>query len=97
MSACCGAARERKAIPKRAGKVRGIFSWVLPSAVLVLMPKCPACLAAYVMLGTGLGLSFSTARYMRWGLLGLCITTLLFLILKRFGYFKKEIDPCNTK
>jgi hypothetical protein len=103
MSACCDAAGDRKA-PTWGRRVREIFAWLLPSAILVLVPKCPACLAAYVMLWTGLGLSLATATYLRWLLLFLCVASLLFLIVKRldrigaiFRYFKKETEPCNTK
>ncbi len=103
MSACCDAASARKA-PTWVRRVREILAWVVPSAVLALVPKCPACLAAYVMLWTGLGLSLSTATYLRWVLLFLCVASLLFLIVKRldrigaiFRYFKKETEPCNTK
>ena len=99
MSACC----DRKA-PTWVRRVREIVAWVLPSAILVLVPKCPACLAAHVMLWTGLGLSLTTATYLRWVLLFLCVASLLFLIVKRldhiaavFSYFKKETEPCNTK
>ena len=66
MSACCDAAGDRKT-PTWVRRVREIFAWVLPSAILVLVPKCPACLAAHVMLWTGLGLSLSTATYLRLG------------------------------
>jgi hypothetical protein len=103
MSACCDAARDRKT-PTWLRRVREIFAWVVPSAILVLAPKCPACLAAYVMLWTGIGLSFSTATYLRWVLLFLCVASLLFLIVERlyrmrsvFSYFKKETEICNTK
>jgi len=51
--------------------------------VWVLMPKCPVCLAAYVALWTGLGLSFATAQYVRWSLLLLSATALLYLVAKR--------------
>ena len=103
MIACCNDADDRKT-PAWARRVREIFAWILPSAVLVLVPKCPACLAAHVTLWTGLGLSLSTATYLRWVLLLLCVASLLFLIVKRlarmgaiFRYFKKETEQCNTK
>jgi hypothetical protein len=103
MSACCDAAKGRQT-PTWVRRVREMFAWVLPSAILVMVPKCPACLAAHVMLWTGLGLSLSIATYLRWVLLGLCVASLLFLIVGRldrlgalFSYFKKETEPCNTK
>jgi hypothetical protein len=103
MSACCATAGDRK-MPTWVRRAREGFAWVFPSAVLVLLPKCPVCLAAHVALWTGLGLSLSTATYLRWVLLFLCIASLLFLIVKRlnrigasFNYFKKETEPCNTK
>jgi hypothetical protein len=56
------------------------------------------------MLWTGLGLSLSTATYLRWVLLSLSAAALLFLILKCFHRigtsFKqsdKETTPCHTK
>jgi hypothetical protein len=103
MSACCGTVSDRKT-PTWVRRVRGIFSWVLPSVILVLVPKCPVCLAAHVTLWTGLGLSLSTAAYLRWVLLILCVASLFFLIVERlnrigaiFSYFKKETEQCNTK
>ena len=81
MSACCNAASDRLA-PTRARRAREVFAWVLPSVILVLVPKCPACLVAHVALWTGLGLSLSTATYLRWVLL-LCVATLLLLLARR--------------
>ena len=103
MSACCDVAGDRNA-PTLARRVRGFLAWVLPSAILVSVPKCPVCLAAHVTLWTGLGLSLSTATYLRWMLLSLCVASLLFLIVERpgriganFRHFKKETEPCHTK
>ena len=83
MRACCGARARSTRTWLR--KVREIFTWALPSAILVLVPKCPACLAAHVALWTGLGLSLSAATYLRWVLLSLCVASLLFLIVKRLS------------
>ena len=103
MNACCVVASDRKT-RTRVRRVREIVAWALPSAILMLLPKCPVCLAAHVTLWTGLGLSLSTATYLRWVLLFLCVASLLFLIVKRldrmgaiFSYFKKETAQCNTK
>jgi len=82
MSDCCHASSDRKT-PACARRVREILAWAVPGAILALLPKCPACLAAYVMLWTGLGLSLATATYLRWVLLFLCVASLLFLIVKR--------------
>ena len=103
MNACCDAASDRKTSTWVA-RVREIFAWFLPSAILVLVPKCPACLAAHVLLWTGLGLSLPTATYLRWMLLFLCVASLLSLIAKSLArkgpilsYFKKETEQCNVK
>jgi hypothetical protein len=103
MSTCCGVASARKR-PTWVRRIRTLFAWVVPSATLALLPKCPVCLAAYVTLWTGLGLSLTAATYLRWTLLGLCLASLLFLIVKHvdrvkivFHYFRKETKPCNTK
>jgi hypothetical protein len=103
MSACCHAANDPKS-PTWAQRVREILAWLLPSAILVLVPKCPACLAAHVTLWTGLGLSLSTATYVWWFLLLVCVASLLFLIVQHldritriFSYFKKETEACNAR
>lgn len=50
--------------------------WLGPGALLLLMPKCPACLAGYVALWTGLGLSFTAAEHLRTGLIAGCVALL---------------------
>src|SRR5262245_10577784 len=56
-------------------------SWLLPSAALALMPKCPACFAAYFAAATGLGLSLSTAAHFRSAALAVCALWLLAISL----------------
>ncbi|WP_298739671.1 hypothetical protein [uncultured Chitinophaga sp.] len=57
--------------------------WMLPGAILILIPKCPMCLAAYIALGTGIGLSVTTAQYLRTGLIAGCILSLAYMLVKQ--------------
>jgi hypothetical protein len=75
---CCNSAGRR---------CLGFAGWVVPSAILALMPKCPACLAGYVAVGTGLGLSLSTATNLQAVLIILCVSLLLYRLVKQLGGF----------
>ena len=68
--------------PQRPCVTRRIAPGILPAALLILIPKCPACLAAYIALGTGIGLSISTAVHLRMLLIVLCATSLACLVIK---------------
>ena len=68
-NACCNVAR-------RSGALAG---WVAPAAILAVIPKCPACVAAYVMLWTGVGLSVSAAGALRASLVFACVAVLVLL------------------
>ena len=54
----------------------------VPVVILAVLPKCPACLAAYVALGTGIGLSLTAATYVRLSLITLCVASLVFFAAK---------------
>jgi len=70
----------RSASPWRRSSAIG--RWIVPIATLALMPKCPVCLAAYLALVSGIGISVTSAAYLRTSLLALSATTLLYLSLK---------------
>jgi hypothetical protein len=42
---------------------RGInhAGWLIPAVLLPLLPKCPACLATYIAIAAGFGVSLTAA------------------------------------
>jgi len=62
---------------------RGV-QWVFPATLLVLIPKCPICVAAYVALFTGVGISVTTARWIQVLMLVICLGSLGYLGVRYF-------------
>jgi hypothetical protein len=50
------------------------------------LPKCPACIAAYVAMGTGLGLTLRAATYLRIGIVILCAIALAYFAVRYIVY-----------
>jgi hypothetical protein len=70
--------------------VRGFFSlagYVIPGATLALLPKCPVCLAAWLGIATGVGLSVTAVARLRTFLVIVCAAALLFLAARRMRRF----------
>jgi hypothetical protein len=79
--------------------VREMSAWLVPSIGLALMPKCPACVAGYVALLTGIGVSLPTANYLRLLLVIVCVASLVYLAVRRMrrsrpGERERNVD-CN--
>ena len=70
-------ARRQRTLFRRAGDV---CRWTAPGVVLLILPKCPACLAGYIAVGTGVGLSITSATYVRWLLIALCVISLVLMV-----------------
>jgi hypothetical protein len=60
-----------------------LVGWIVPGAILALIPKCPICLAGYVALWTGLGLSVAAAANLRVLLIIVCVILLIFLAARQ--------------
>jgi hypothetical protein len=82
MPTCCAhpASEPRRPWPRR---IASLIQWAIPAAALALIPKCPLCLAGYIALWTGLGISFTAASYLRGTLIALCLLSLGFLAATR--------------
>lgn len=75
---CCAHAPR----PTWFGRCVAGLRWVVPAALLALMPKCPLCFAGYIALATGVGLSFTVASWLRLGLIVLCVAALVWFAVK---------------
>jgi hypothetical protein len=61
------------------GRAWRAIQWLIPATFLMLIPKCPMCVASYVALFTGIGIGFSTARAIQILMVVLCVAALAFL------------------
>jgi hypothetical protein len=86
---CCERGANAPRSPRSPGvrRLLGIIGWLLPSAGLVLMPKCPLCLAAWIGVATGIGLSVAEATHLRLGLFVVYAAALLFLMANRVRHW----------
>jgi hypothetical protein len=62
--------------PRRLGAA---VEWAIPILTLALVPKCPFCVAAYILFLTGMGVSLSTAAAIRWAMIGVSLAALVWL------------------
>jgi hypothetical protein len=66
-------------------RIRNAAGWIVPSVGLALLPKCPLCVAAYLAIGTGIGVSLTTASYLRTSFELLCFGSLGYLAVRRLA------------
>jgi hypothetical protein len=67
-----------------------ITKLIIPSVVLAILPKCPVCLAGYIAVGTGIGVSVTSATYLRTSLIILCLISMSYLAAKRLLRLRRK-------
>jgi hypothetical protein len=77
-------------------RIREVAGWIVPGALLALMPKCPMCLVAYVAL-SGLTLSCSSAQMLMRTLTALCIGTLALCVVRRVVNCRQNKQTFNLQ
>ena len=78
---CCG---------HRGRRVLNNSGWLVPAAILALLPKCPACFVMYFAIATGFGLSVTTAAYLRVLLAAVSVASLVWLAVKQARYIQRR-------
>jgi hypothetical protein len=69
-----------------------VAGWTIPGALLALLPKCPACLAVYLALGTGIGISVSTATILRASLVSLCAASFVYMTARFISKIYRRME-----
>ncbi|HKX83144.1 MAG TPA: hypothetical protein VJL58_02900 [Pyrinomonadaceae bacterium] len=71
-------------------RLRSLTKWTAPGAILLIVPKCPLCIVAYVAMFTGVGLSVSTAATLRITLIVVSSAILLYVAASSLLYLKRN-------
>ena len=58
------------------------MGWFLPSALLLVIPKCPLCVVAYTAAITGIGISVTTAAGIRISLIAASLCLLVIVLVR---------------
>jgi hypothetical protein len=81
---CCVAGPASQRLARRLSRVTAS---ILPAAVLVFLPKCPLCLAAWLAVATGFSFSAVGAAWVRGSIVLLWVAAVAPIIWRRvFGH-----------
>ena len=72
--------------PRRAG----LLGALVPGSLLLILPKCPLCVAAYVAAFTGIGVSVATVSHIKFALASLCVVS-TFYFLAYLSFFRRRV------
>jgi hypothetical protein len=82
MSCCYHEADRKRNAARSESRGAAVIQWAIPVIGLALVPKCPACVAAYVLIFTGVGLSLPAAAAVRWILIAFGAVALVILVVR---------------
>jgi hypothetical protein len=72
-------------------RLLNFVGWIVPTAILALIPKCPACVAGYAVIGTSVGFSLSGLAQLRLAIIILCLVSLSYIGTRSFLYAVNRI------
>ena len=90
---CCTGGRPSRRLVRR---LSGAATSLLPGAVLVLLPKCPLCLAAWIAACTGVALPTVVASSVRPSLVIASVLSASLLVRRAMGRFRSAEAPVRT-
>lgn len=88
---CCAAG---PVAHRPARRVSRVVAAVLPAAALILLPKCPLCLAAWLAVATGISFSAAGVEWLRVSLVLLFVASLASVIWRRVC--DRKVAPRRT-
>ena len=77
---------EKPTVWPRGGWLRGGVAGVF----YLLMPKCPACVASYIAVTTGLGISYTAAGWLRYAILTTCVILLVAFVFSLLQALRRQ-------
>jgi hypothetical protein len=78
----CSLVKKRRAVKHSAG-------WIIPGVMLALLPKCPLCLAAWLSLVLGIGITTAAATVLHVTLIILCLVIGTICLVRHFHLLRK--------
>ena len=98
MKSCCCQKKSSATQPKTwLRRAREVAGWIIPGALLALMPKCPMCLAAYIALFSGATISCTSAHILMRTVTVLCISTLALCVVRRVVSWRQNKQAFNLQ
>jgi type III secretory pathway component EscS len=80
---CCAVPGRSSFISSRGGAdAKGAARLGTPALILILLPKCPMCVAAYVAMFTGIGLSMEAATWLQETTIAVCVLAIILAITR---------------